>query len=159
MAADFNKSKKKGVLFLSLSAILVLADQVLKLLFFRLNPLFEFSLDKISILKIKVVQNPGAAFGLLSGFKGILLVVPILVIGAILINLKRIFNSNKAIFWSFVLILSGSIGNLIDRIIYSRVIDFISVLGVPFFNLADAMISIGLFLLIINQAFSKDKKD
>jgi signal peptidase II len=76
---------------------------------------------------------------------------------------KISFGNTKKTSWvinrvgliGFILILSGGLGNLVDRIFYGYVIDFIRVGGWPNFNLADSYITIGVILIIISL-FSKD---
>ena len=92
--------------------------------------------------------NTGVAFGMFKGFNIVFIIVAVLVILFILIYHKRVLKDKYSeIFTAFIL--GGAVGNLIDRISYGAVIDFIDVGFWPSFNIADAAISIGMVGLII----------
>jgi len=107
-------------------------------------------------LRIKLVYNEGGVFGILQGYKSMFLVISIIVL--LLMIGYYIYEKNKTMTFSIAMamIVSGALGNIIDRLIEGRpgVVDFISV-GVdnvyrwPSFNVADASIVVGAFLLII----------
>ena len=159
MRADSNFKNKKLLVFLLISSLLITIDRILKLLFFQLNPSVEFKLGCINILRIKVILNAGAAFGLLTNYRLFLSILSLIVVLLILIYLKKIISSkDKVLILSFLLIFSGAMGNLIDRIFYGEVIDFISVLNIPYFNLADALISVGTALIILKQIWFRKRK-
>ena len=109
-------------------------------------------------LNITYVRNPGAAFGFLSqaspGFRAIFFVlVTILAIGMILYYLARTQTGQPWLVFALSLILSGALGNLIDRLRFGEVTDFIDVYWRsyhwPAFNVADAAISVGAVLMIL----------
>ena len=159
MRGDSDFKNKKLLVFLLISSLFIITDRLLKFLFFHLNPSLEIKLGCINILRIKVILNTGAAFGLLTNFRLFLIILPLIVVLLILIYLKKIISSkDKLLILSFLLIFSGAIGNLIDRIFYGRVIDFISIFNIPYFNLADALISIGTALFILSQILPSKKK-
>ncbi|OHD64913.1 MAG: signal peptidase II [Spirochaetes bacterium RBG_13_51_14] len=107
-------------------------------------------------LRIALVYNEGGVFGILQGHKNLFLAVSAVVLT--LMVLYYIFEKNKTALFSISmgLIVTGAIGNIIDRVIPGRpgVVDFISV-GVdgvyrwPSFNIADSSIVVGACLLII----------
>jgi signal peptidase II len=107
-------------------------------------------------LRISLVYNEGGVFGILQGHKNLFLVVSIVVL--LLMVLYYLFEKNKSILFSLSMacIMSGAVGNIIDRLVPGRpgVVDFISV-GVdgvyrwPSFNVADSSIVVGALLLII----------
>ena len=112
-----------------------------------------------NLLKITYIKNTGAIFGIFE--KNIVLIIDIIAIICILIYWKKSQkNDMKNI--AFVLIISGSFGNLIDRIFKGYVIDFIKVIicgKIPIFNLADLFILIGfiIFIIIYLKNFSQKK--
>lgn len=59
--------------------------------------------------------------------------------------------------WSGVLILSGAMGNLIDRVLFGAVIDFLSFWNFPVFNVADILISVGVLGFVLCEVFEKQK--
>jgi len=106
--------------------------------------------------RLTLVYNQGGVFGILQGYKNVFLIISIIVL--IMMIVYYIYEKNKTMLFavSMSLIVSGAIGNIIDRLIPGRpgVVDFISV-GVdgiyrwPAFNVADSCIVVGAFLLII----------
>ena len=114
-------------------------------------------------LRFTYVENRGAAFGILQNqrtFFIISTVVLVVFILAMLVFNKKITNFTRI---SLVLILSGAIGNFIDRLRLGYVIDFIDVrfgsfYDFPVFNIADSCIVVGTALLIILILFNKFEK-
>ncbi|MGN1399607.1 MAG: signal peptidase II, partial [Erysipelotrichaceae bacterium] len=100
--------------------------------------------------------NDGAAFSILKGQRVLFIVMTVLAIGLFVYYLAR--NKVKWLEkYSLLLIISGAIGNLIDRILYGYVIDFLDfyIFGYdfPVFNIADSFITIGAIGLIISIFF------
>ena len=91
------------------------------------------------------VKNYGAAFSLFQGFNIFFIIVAAIVIGLI-IYYNNIKNFNLALGMGFVL--GGALGNMIDRIFYNGVIDFIRIWIFPVFNLADVFNLIGGLIII-----------
>jgi signal peptidase II len=110
------------------------------------------------LFNIVHVRNPGAAFGFLAGappwFRSVFfLAVTVAAIGLILYYLRQIRNGALALVLALALILAGAVGNLIDRVRFGEVVDFLDFyIGSahwPAFNIADAAISAGAVLLAI----------
>ena len=101
------------------------------------------------------LSGTGAAFSILLGKRIFLIVVAILIIGILLYYIKKNKVDGKLNIIAFSLIIGGSLGNLIDRIVRGYVVDFISIkLGsynFPIFNIADTLIVVGVFLLLIGN--------
>jgi signal peptidase II len=108
------------------------------------------------------VRNPGAAFGILSGIHGawrsvffISMTLTALIVIAVLIRKTH----ERLLIFAFSLIAGGAIGNVIDRLRYGEVVDFIQWYVKsyywPSFNVADSAISIGVGLLAIDMIFLK----
>ncbi|QXE20323.1 signal peptidase II [Clostridium sp. 001] len=98
------------------------------------------------------LQNKGAAFGILQGKLYFLTIVTIVVVMGMIYYIIKYRPSSKLIRISFSLIISGALGNLMDRMVYKYVVDFISVhykdiYYFPVFNMADVMVVIGTALL------------
>lgn len=107
------------------------------------------------LFQFRYVENTGAAFSSFSGNTFILIVVTAVVLaGCIVLLLSRKLNSN---FMNvcLLLIVAGGLGNLIDRIMYGYVVDFIEPLFIDFavFNFADCCITVGAFLMIFYQIY------
>lgn len=145
-------SKKKIVQFFIVSFIILLSDLLLKkILFETINSNFSFDLHfrNFNLFSIKIITNTGGAFGLLSNATFFLSLVSFLVILLILLSLKKINEQNLHL--EFSLIFAGTLGNLINRITLGYVIDYISILSIPYFNIADFCIVLGVILLIMKE--------
>lgn len=108
-----------------------------------------FFMDKIGF---EYIKNFGVAFGIPIPFFVIVL-LNVLLLFSIYFFYKNEFNMKE--FWNkiaLILIISGGIGNLIDRLIYGYVIDFIALWSYPRFNLADVYITVGVLLTLLNYA-------
>lgn len=131
-------------------ALLVVIDQLIKIIIeIWLKPIGSFEIIP-KIIQMRYVQNTGAAFGMLRDYTNILSIVTAiaLVVGLIYLLFKK--DKPKILTFSLVLVLSGGLGNLIDRVFRGFVIDFIEPLFVDFavFNFADSLISVGAVLLL-----------
>ena len=108
------------------------------------------------ILTIDLTYNTGIAFGLLSDYTIFTYILSIIVFIWLVIQIKDIKETNLELF-SLVLILSGALGNLGERgwnLITGndgKVTDFVELLFIPSFNLADTFISIGIVLLLYSE--------
>lgn len=119
-----------------------------------------------NIFHLTLVHNTGAAFGFLKGGTIILAAVTVLCIVSILVLLNneklfRKFFYSAPDAWlrlAFGLIIAGALGNLVDRVCYSYVIDFLDFRVWPVFNVADSSITIGGVILFFKIFFS-DRKD
>ena len=106
------------------------------------------------ILDFTYVHNKGGAWGMMSGHTWLLISLTVIIMIICLAMLLTRGIKNKMFFWSIMFILSGGIGNLIDRIFRGgTVVDFLHLHFMPdfpVFNVADCAIVIGAGLLILN---------
>lgn len=101
-----------------------------------------------SVLYLTYVRNQGAAFGFFQGQVIFLSAVAVLCLLFILTQWKKIMAKGLLVRWGVVISLVGAIGNLIDRVRFGAVIDFIDVvIFPPIFNVADVAIVLGVGLL------------
>lgn len=102
------------------------------------------------ILNISYLHNRGAAFGIMQGQSWLFLTLAAIVIAAAVYYNSK-YSLPKWIQYALALIVGGSLGNLIDRLLYRSVVDFISIGWFPVFNVADMAIVSGgiLFMLYI----------
>jgi len=100
------------------------------------------------IVNIRFIQNKGAAFGILQGGRLLFILMAVAVIIATVYFIRK-YQLPLLAQYSLGLIVGGALGNLIDRIIYGSVVDFISVGWFPVFNLADSAIVCGGILLVL----------
>jgi len=106
------------------------------------------------LLDFKYVENTGAAFGILRGQQHVFVLMALLTIVIIVLYLSMVEQEEPAVRVALVLILGGAVGNLIDRVLFGHVIDYIHVFyndwEWPVFNLADTIIDIGVGLIVID---------
>ncbi|MCX5693048.1 MAG: signal peptidase II [Candidatus Omnitrophica bacterium] len=155
-ASQKRKRKSSIVSILSILSILLI-DQVSKtVVSSKLSPGQSIPIIKY-VLHLTFVKNTGAAFGLFKNstyFFITVSVIAVIIVGAILLKAIRNdkFFGSSFFNFSLILIISGALGNLIDRARLRYVIDFIDVRIWPVFNFADSSITIGTALLIISFA-------
>ena len=102
-----------------------------------------------SKINLTIVQNSGIAFGMLGEKSSLVLLITASLLLLLFIFKKHFFLDN---FWhekSIAFILAGGASNLLDRILYGHVIDFIKIPIIPYFNFADLFINIGMILYLI----------
>lgn len=161
-----NAFKNTGLKFLALSLLLIVADQFTKLWILNNFTLYE-DVNVLPIFDLTYVRNYGAAFSFLSDaggwqhyfFTSIAIVISILLI-------YWMYKTPVKQSWllsAYALILSGAIGNVMDRMNYGYVVDFLHFYyqdwHFPAFNVADMAISIGAGLLILDAIFEHKKND
>lgn len=114
-----------------------------------------------NVLNFTYVQNKGASMGILQGQKFLLIGVTLVILGVGGWYVKKHRPEHPVLLTSCALILSGAVGNLIDRVTFGYVRDFIDVQFVDFyvFNVADCAIVIGAILLVVYAFVSMDEGD
>lgn len=138
---------KKKIISIVIGIAIIVLDQLTKMALINKNITLIPNLMEFTYTK-----NTGAAFGIGSNNIIMVIIVNVIILGFIIKFLKD--NGKKvdfSIIVSLVLIISGAIGNLIDRLFRGFVIDFIdiNVFNFPNFNIADISIVLGIFVLII----------
>ena len=109
------------------------------------------------------VTNDGMAFGLsFPGGKQVLLFVTLALTGIIIWMLWKEKNSHNLIRYGLSFILAGAIGNMIDRVMYGKVVDFLDIMVGDFhwyiFNVADSAVTTGMILFILHTILIGEKK-
>lgn len=134
------------------SGLIVLLDQLTKNLV-RANlgnyEIYRPDLWLTQYVRIFHIHNTGAAFGLFQRFGGIFTFLSFVVGIFILYYFPQIPRTDRVLRLALILQFAGAMGNLLDRLNHGYVTDFISILGLPVFNLADLSISCGVALLVI----------
>ncbi len=151
--------------WLWLSLLTLLLDQGSKLLISHSMHLYE-SIKILPGIRLTYVHNTGAAFSLLSdagGWQRWLFAILALTISAVLIAwLSRLQRHETLLATALAFVLGGAVGNLIDRLAYGYVIDFIDIYynewHWPAFNIADSAICVGVFLIILEGFLNKGEK-
>ena len=143
--------------WLGIAAIVILLDQLSKITVSRLLA-YGDSLPVTSFLNLVLAYNPGAAFSFLANESGWQRhVFTAIAIGAAIYIIYLIYkNTSQRLFCTaLALILGGALGNVIDRIMYGHVIDFLDFFYLhshfAAFNLADSAITLGATLFIVDE--------
>ena len=145
---------------LIIGAVIVAADQIIKY-FVSSNLQLIGSISVIdNFLKFTYVENNGVAFGMFADMRWIFVALTSALLIAIIIVMFVKRPNGKMFYISAGLIIGGGIGNLIDRIFYGYVIDYISLsFFPPVCNFADYAITIGTILLIVYVLFFSNTFD
>lgn len=146
-----------------ISIILLCIDQISKLLVVNLLT----KTNSITIIKnffyLTYINNDGAAFSILVGKRIFLILIAVSVIVMLIRYIKKNNIQNKLELVSISLIIGGSLGNLMDRVVRGYVIDFLDFkifnYNFPIFNLADTFIVIGVFLLLLKEIRKENNLD
>ena len=158
--STFSTSKNRGSLapWLGIAAIVILFDQLSKI---AITKMFVLGQEKAitGFFNLVLAYNRGAAFSFLSNESGwqryFFTAVGVIAVGFIIYMLRK--HAGQRLFcWALALIMGGAIGNVIDRLLYGHVIDFLdfhlaSFGHFPAFNIADSAITVGAILFIYDE--------
>lgn len=149
--------QKKNILFWAITSLVILLDLATKAWILSTMRIYDSFVVVEGFFSITHVRNPGAAFGFLAGapplFRQLFfLAVTAAAIALILHYLRSSRIGEPSLVSALALILAGAVGNLIDRIRFGEVVDFLDVyIGSrhwPAFNVADSAITVGAGLLM-----------
>lgn len=157
--------KNKYLFLFLISNFLIILDQYTKFWITTHIPK-GYSMEVIrNFFSLTHIRNPGVAFGLFaendSGLKTVVFIIfSSIAIVAILVFFHQAPRHRKIVHMGLILVFSGAIGNLIDRILYHEVIDFLDFFyngyHWPAFNVADSCITIGVVFMFIDL-FQRDR--
>ena len=144
------------------SAIIVIADQISKSIIKNSMHLYESIPAIPGFFHLTYVVNKGMAFGIdLPIGIGIFSFLSIIISCFLVFILWRERENILLVRIALALILGGAIGNLIDRILFSEVVDFLDVMIGDYhwyiFNIADSAVTVGIILMLWHSVFIKDK--
>ena len=147
-------------LILFLIAVLTAIDQFIKMLVItNLKPIGSIGLIP-KLLELTYVENFGVAFGFLSGLSWLIIALTVIVLIGMMVFVFRYKHHTFLSYTSCILIAAGGIGNVIDRIAFGYVVDYIHVMFFPYvFNFADCCVVIGAVLFAVWYLFIKDQKE
>lgn len=147
------KEKLNGILIFSI--IFLVLDQFIKLYISGRMILNESIILIKGFLSITLTHNTGAAFSIFSDSKYLLICVGVLAIIGLIFYVRKLDTIDDLDIITYSLLFGGIIGNLIDRIVYGYVIDYLSFnfgsYYFPIFNLADTFIVVSVILLIFRM--------
>lgn len=159
MSARFGKLP-----WLWLTALVFVLDQASKFYFENSLDLYQQIVIIPDLFSWTLAYNTGAAFSFLAGQSGwqrwLFALIAVGVSVALVIWLRRLKPRETWLAIALALVLGGALGNLVDRVLFGHVIDFVLVhwqnrWHFPAFNLADSAITVGAFMLIIDMFKSK----
>ena len=144
---------------------LLIIDQLTKLLVEQQMTLGKPLPIIDGVFSLTYVTNPGAAWGMFSGYGIVLFIIGVLVVAAAIYKLRKLCDGYPERYVAVMTVISGVIGNSIDRIWRGEVVDFLDCwIGSyrwPTFNIADCAICIGIGIFMISAMFRPEpaKKD
>lgn len=157
--------KAKYVLLLIVTPLVIMIDQLTKYLVLQKFRLGETIPLILGFFNLTYIRNTGAAFGLLAqtdpGFRiPFFVTVPLIALVAVGYIFKKIDDRDYALSVSLSLVISGAIGNLIDRLQMGYVVDFLDFhwgygYHFPAFNIADSAICVGVAILLLDLITDK----
>jgi signal peptidase II len=157
MAKLHHPSGKRDIIFAGIALLVIIADQLSKWWITSRLAIGE-SLVDYGFFQIIRVQNNGAAFGIFRGHPLVFTVIDFIGIAVfltlVLVMRRRwLFLDRMWVRSGIALILGGTIGNLIDRLRFGQVTDFLDLRIWPTFNVADTCITVGVVILIFCLVF------
>lgn len=165
LASDGSDSKHGDYTKLAvISGLVIILDQITKILILKNLPLYHSITIVPGFFNITHIHNPGGAFGFLahqdSSLRSFLFIFfSLFAIGLIFYFYKNTNRTHPFLGSGFALILGGAMGNLIDRIRFGKVVDFLDVYlnnyHWPAFNVADSAITVGVAIFIFHVLFKK----
>lgn len=159
-------SKKRTAFIWVWLALLVIAVDLISKVLAESYLTYATPVHILPVFDLTLLYNKGAAFSFLASqggwqrwfFTAIALGVSLV----LLLWLKRLPRSAKWLPIAIALILGGALGNLIDRIVYGHVVDFLSFhwqgMYFPAFNVADSAITLGAIMLVIDAVLESKRK-
>jgi len=152
------RADKNGLTWLWLAAVVLLLDQASKFAVLATLVPYQDVVALTPFFNLVHVHNPGAAFSFLAdqdGWQRFFFIGLTTVVAGVILRLLFTTPGRPLFAGSLALVLGGAIGNLIDRVAYGHVIDFLDLhVGGwhwPAFNVADSAISVGVVLLILDS--------
>lgn len=156
--------KRKHISCSVMIILIVAFDQITKLI--ATNKLINGTTVSFipRVVQFRYAQNTGMAFSMFSGARWLFVALTLAVcVGALVYLFSNKCNS-LWLYWSLGVVVAGGIGNVIDRIRFGYVVDFIEPIFVDFaiFNIADCAVTLGAIVLVaylVIDCFKKDKSD
>lgn len=142
---------RRGITVLLTAVLLFALDQISKLFVL----VYLVPLERVTVipglLELSYLENTGAAFGLFKDQIWLVVAVTLAAVAAITALLFRYRGHTFFSYASAALLIAGGLGNLLDRILYGFVVDFIHVMFFPYiFNFADCCVTVGACLFVIH---------
>ncbi len=159
------KDNKIKIMFLPVICIALLTsiDQFTKFVIKSKFELYESKELLKNVFAITYIQNKGAAWGVMQGRRIFFLILTALVVIGCFYVLYNIIGNRKYIMLTIciTILISGAVGNMIDRFKYAYVIDFFDfkLIDFPVFNVADIYVTVSMFLIFFLLIFKYKEED
>lgn len=146
-----------------LVVVMLLLDQAIKILVEAELPMHEL-VPVLPMLGLYRTHNLGVAFSMLSGMDGWVIVgLRLLIVAFVLWMWRRTDEDHQFAHLGYALIIAGALGNIIDRFVYGHVVDYVlfytQTWSFAVFNLADACITVGAGLVLLQEIFVSQARD
>ncbi|MGN0442506.1 MAG: signal peptidase II [Acutalibacteraceae bacterium] len=140
-----------------IAALSIAVDQLIKIFVINnLQPIKSVTVID-NLLTFTYVENKGMAFGMLANQRWIFIALTSIVILALVIAVFKLKNQSRLFYISAALLIGGGIGNLIDRILYGYVVDYIALsFFPPVCNFADYCVTAGVIIFLVYLFFFTD---
>jgi signal peptidase II len=143
-----------------MAVVLVAADQAVKAVVSRLIP--EGSVIAVTpFFSLTHINNPGAAWGMMAGKRLLLTAFSLCALAAIIVFLRALTEGCAERYYALFMVVSGIIGNSIDRVWRARVVDFLDFHAFgwhwPSFNIADSAITVGVTIFVVSSLLRKPR--
>lgn len=161
---SFSKLRVKYQKLAVVASAVIIFDQLAKTAILHKLPLYRSVAIIPGFFSLTHIQNPGGAFGFLAGQSSsvrnlIFLAISSLAVCLILYFYRHTPKTHPLLATGFALIFGGALGNLIDRVRFGQVVDFLDFyIGNyhwPAFNIADSAISVGVAIFLFHLVFNK----
>ncbi len=151
-ASSNNSFYKEYKWFIFTASIVLFLDQIVKFIIRQTIPL-KTSIFVLPFFHLTHITNTGAGFSIFQGNNSLLAWIGVIVFGFIIFSLNKANSKEKLLLG---IVSGGILGNLVDRVFFGAVTDFLDFLIWPIFNLADTALSIGIILLVFNLLKSEN---
>jgi signal peptidase II len=154
----------KYIRLFTVAGLVVILDQITKAIVLKNLPLYSSVSVIPGFFSLTHIHNTGVAFGFMSSqgsswHNTVLLLITAATIGILFLFYRNVPESHSLLATGFILIFGGAVGNLVDRIRFGKVIDFLDFyIGNwhwPAFNIADSAITVGMAIILAHLLFKK----
>ncbi|CZQ80953.1 signal peptidase II [Trichococcus ilyis] len=148
------------IIYYILAILLLALDQWSKLAIVNNFALHEVKEVLPGILSLFYIRNEGAAWGIFEGRMFFFFVITVVVVGAMVYNAHKQGFDKKIVGISYAFLLSGALGNFIDRMRLGYVVDMfrLDFIDFPIFNVADVCLTIGVILMAVYILFFEEEE-
>jgi len=148
------------IIYYILAILLLALDQWSKLAIVNNFALHEVKEMLPGILSLFYIRNEGAAWGIFEGRMFFFFVITVVVVGAMVYNAHKQGFDKKIVGISYAFLLSGALGNFIDRMRLGYVVDMfrLDFIDFPIFNVADVCLTIGVILMAVYILFFEEEE-